>query len=401
MKAGVWSLLRPSGDGWELWKFQPGSPPAISPNPTAAALRSTPALTVTLPTSDLLGVPLWLPAAGDLRELASLELSSRHLLRRGRDVECLPIATRDSRALVLAVSAEESPRVPPSLPPSSRFEAVARTWPPDGADVILWKEAETVCFAVYRGPDCVYFSVAGPRINPAICGAIRRTLLRLESENVLERSPRLARVYGEFPDCDRRALIDGLGFPIEYSPEPPPPRLPASPADVPPPSVRELRTRQKRRARAATFALAGFAVYGLVAALFLGDLFLQRWRVHHLRDEAAALAPAAAAARSEIARWKAVRPAVDPGTFALDLLSSVAAQLPGDQVRLTHFALDDGVLSVSGEAREVSQAYTFIDKVKSAVSEFDWTASQPQLIGQQSVRFSMEGRRPDAHVVTE
>jgi hypothetical protein len=46
----------------------------------------------------------------------------------------------------------------------------------------------------------------------------------------------------------------------------------------------------------------------------------------------------------------------------------------------------------------VTQAYAFIDQLKksAALREYDWTAGQPQLAGKNSVKFDMEGVRPDA-----
>lgn len=397
-----WSLLRPGADGWELWKFRPGGPPSCQQAPSASAVSSAPRLTAALPTRDLAAIPLWLPASGNLRELAELELSSRNLLRRGMEVQCLPIETGETRSLVLAVASGEIENATTVFRAAGRFEANARTWLPAGADVVLWKESGVLCFAIFRGDHCVFFSTGGP-LGPGLCGAIKRTLLRLRAEEVLVREPRLVRLYGEFPESERKVLESGLGIPLEYSSEPPFPFLPANAADLPPPAIRELRSTRQRRARFAGIGLSVLAVYAVLVLAVGGELLSKHWQARALRAEADSLATAAGSAREEITRWREIRHAVDPGVFALDLVAAVAAQLPGDQVRLTLFSLEPGRLSLAGEARDVSQAYAFIEKTKSApaLSEFDWTSSQPELAGKQNVRFTMEGSQPHAQTLNE
>lgn len=101
--------------------------------------------------------------------------------------------------------------------------------------------------------------------------------------------------------------------------------------------------------------------------------------------------------------WKEFQPAVDPRSFALDQLAAVAAELPGDQVRLTQFTLENGRILLAGEASDISQAYSFLEKVKKStvLQNYDWTPRQPQLAGKNKVRFEMEGVRPDAQAHNE
>lgn len=401
-KTPAWSLLRPGAEGWELWKFRPGGQPVCQPAPTRAAVAAAPRLAVALPTREVTTVPLWLPNGGNFRELAELEFGSRHLLRRGMDVQCVPIAQSENRSLVLALASGAIEDPEGYFPKAVRFEANARTWLPLGADVILWKESGALCFALYRDNQCVFFS-AGGSPGPALFGFIQRTLLRLRAEGVLDRDPQLARLFGPFSPEERNQCAAGIALPLEHTESPPFPHLPTPAADLPPPAIRELRATRKRRARLAGIGLVALAAYGALVLLAGADLSLREWRARSLREEAAAIAPEAAAAREDILRWRQIRHAVDPTTFALDLLAAVAAQLPGDQVRLTTFALEPGRLALTGEARDVAQAYQFIEKVKAApaLTEFDWNASQPELAGKQNVRFTMEGTQPDAQTLPQ
>lgn len=109
-------------------------------------------------------------------------------------------------------------------------------------------------------------------------------------------------------------------------------------------------------------------------------------------------APAAGAAKELVGEWKEFSGAIDPRMFALDQLAAVAAEIPGDKVRLTQFTLEGGRLLIAGEAADVSQAFEFFERVKKkpALQDYDWTSRQPQLAGKTKVRFEMEGARPDA-----
>ena len=96
--------------------------------------------------------------------------------------------------------------------------------------------------------------------------------------------------------------------------------------------------------------------------------------------------------------WTALRPAIDPSTYPLDLLAAVAAPTEGGKVRLTNFNLELDRLQISGEATDVTQAYAFIEQLKKnpLLQEYEWTAGQPQLAGKNSVKFDMEGIRAGA-----
>ena len=87
------------------------------------------------------------------------------------------------------------------------------------------------------------------------------------------------------------------------------------------------------------------------------------------------------------------------------LLASLLKRIPkpGDQVRLTQFTLENGRLLLAGEASDIAQAYSFLEKVKKSalLQNYDWTSRQPQLAGKNKVRFEMEGARPDAQTRNE
>ena len=188
---------------------------------------------------------------------------------------------------------------------------------------------------------------------------------------------------------------------IARTPELPPPHPPSPesnrPVDLPPVAAREKRARRAQKERLFHLAAVAAGVYALLLVWASGDLLVRRAELAKLRSECSSLESAADQARASSERWKALRGAVDPSVFALDLLSVVAAPTEGGKIRLTRFSMERGKLQISGEATDVTQAYAFMERIKKSaeLSAYDWTSGQPQLAGKNSVRFDMEGTNRD------
>jgi hypothetical protein len=136
-------------------------------------------------------------------------------------------------------------------------------------------------------------------------------------------------------------------------------------------------------------------LYLLLLAWGSGDLLIRQAALKRIRREVADIAAPALQAKQESERWNALRPAIDPTTYPLDLLAAATSPTEGGKVRLISFNLEQGHLLISGEATDVTQAYAFIEQLKKnpLLQEYDWTSGQPQLAGKNSVKFDLEGTR--------
>ena len=210
-------------------------------------------------------------------------------------------------------------------------------------------------------------------------------------------------MIGEISEADALAIGNGLRLTVERIAPEPPPVIPGVPVEVAPPVALRAIVRRKGARKLALVAAASTVAYLLLAALLGGSLLVKKIQLDQLNKMAVAISPDAAQAKSLVEEWKEFQPAVDPQSFALDQLAAVAEELPGDQVRLTQFALEKGRLLLAGEAADISQAYSFLEKVKKSpvLQSYDWTSRQPQLAGKNKVRFEMEGTRPDAQARNE
>jgi hypothetical protein len=393
------AVLRPGAEGWELWKFPSKEIPTLDQAFSEKSLDTFANLVLAVPSRSVLSMPLWIASQGDPTELAELELTSRHLLRKDAQVYSVPILEKEGRTLVLALAATDDETPHEYLKKAKNFEIPARLLNPAGADVLVWKEQGTLCFAIYCESKCVSFAATGDA-NPgtAFCGAISRTAMRLKSEGVITRMPAKLRLIGDFLESDAVSLGHALRLDFELEKQHPAPVLPTVLSDTAPPTAREALASRSRLKRVASLATVGVIIYAVILLFVAADLAWQRFQLHRLRSELRSIEATSTTAQRLATEWKQFRSAVDPHTFAIDQLAAVATEIPGEQVRLTQYNYDKGRLSIAGEATDVSQAYEFFERVKKAtlLQDYDWTSRQPQLAGRNKVRFEMEGARPDA-----
>lgn len=392
---------------WERWIVDPERPPSLrsEPLPRSAQLKRI----VCLPSRSLHDWPLWIAGEGDRRALARLELSGRHLIKRGMDqsLGLFPIGADKDRQLVLAICPEEpfpGKDLPEDWRDAGSFDLPVRMLGDGQTDLIIWREWGRLhaCFLL-RGKPVLFCPVDEENLG----GLLLRTGLRLQAEGILERSPGTILLAG-IPSASREKIRGRLAavFPsatLTHCEELPPPRLPSDQLDLPPAEAREQRTAAEKRSRFLSFAMVGAVLYALLLLWGAGDLMILRMELARIRKSVDAVAGPAAQARADSERWKALRGAVDPSFYALDLLAAIAAPTEGGKVRLTRFTMEQGKLQVSGEATDVTQAYAFQEQLKKnpALQAYEWTAGQPQLAGKNSVRFDMEGSRSDANTGTK
>lgn len=393
------AVLRPGAEGWELWKFPLKGDPILDQSFSEKSLDSTANLLLALPSRSVLSMPLWIASQGDATELAELELTSRHLLRKDAEVYTVPILEKEGRSLVLALAATDDETAHEYLKKAKSFEIPARLLDPAGADVLVWEEQGGLCFGLYRDDTCVFFAATGDA-NPgtAFSGAIARTAMRLKAEGVITRMPAKLRLIGEFLEADAASLSHALRLDFEIEKRHPAPRLPTLLSNAGPPTARAALLSRSRLKRLASLTTLGLAIYAVILFFVAADLGWQRFKLHRLNAELKKIESRATKAQELVTEWKRFRFSIDPQTFAIDQLSAVATEIPGEQVRLTQYNYDNGRLAIAGEATDVAQAYEFFERVKKnpLLQDYDWTSRQPQLAGRNKVRFEMEGARPDA-----
>ncbi len=398
-----------SEGSWERWFFASEGEEALRLDHDSPIPRGQESVTA-IPSSMLYSWPLWLSSEESPLDLARMELSGRHFLKRGMETSLvvLPVEESDGRRLVMAVAAEEpfpDGSMLPGWKESSRFHLPCNVLgTAHGHDLVLWQEWGRFQMAFFREKNPVWF--CGLDADGA-GGIVQRSALRLLSEKVIPHLPLsialcgipqegLEICSGELQRIFPRARIhevaetDDKGHPSLPKPAPP-----ALSVDIPPAEAVADRHRRVRIRRLLNFAAAGIILYLLLILWGAGDLLIRRLTLNRLRHEAASLSEQALRAKDASDRWNASRRAVDPSTYPLDLLAAAAVPTEGGKVRLTGFSMDQDHLQIAGEATDVTQAYSFIEQLRNnpLLQEYEWTAGQPQLAGKNSVRFEMTGAR--------
>jgi hypothetical protein len=265
------------------------------------------------------------------------------------------------------------------------------------ADLVIWKENGLFYASFQRDGTSVWFC---PLREDFSGGLLFRAGLRLLSEGILEHPVRTIRILAEVAPESRGMLASS--FPhariTTHAAVLPKTASPAKTADLSPAAATAERRRRRQWELVRQVVSIAAILYALLLLWMAGDHLIHRQALGVWKKKGQALETPARIAREQSQRWKALRPAVDPSTYPLDLLAAVAAPTEGGKVRLTAFTMERGRLQVSGEATDVTQAYAFIEQLRKspALREYDWNAGQPQIAGKNSVKFDMEGVCPDA-----
>ncbi len=398
-----------SEGSWERWLFPAEGGEAARLSLDSTIPRGQESVTA-IPSSLLYSWPLWVSSEGAPADLARMELSGRHFLKRGMEnsLVVLPVLESGGRRLVMAVVPEEpfpDGAMLPGWKESSRFQLPCDVLGSvHGHDLVLWLEWGRFQMAFFREKKPVWFCALEAH---GAGGILQRSALRLLSEKVIGHlplsialcgiPPETAEISAEelqriFPMARIHAIagLDEEGLTSLPKPVPPSPSV-----DIPPAEAVKQRDLRGRRQRLLNIAAAAMILYILMILWGAGDLLIRKVTLKRLHREAASLLEPAQKAQEASDRWNTSRRAVDPSTYPLDLLAVAAVPTEGGKVRLTGFSMDQDHLQIAGEATDVTQAYSFIEQLRNnpRLQEYEWTAGQPQLAGKNSVRFEMTGAR--------
>lgn len=307
------SILLPTATGQELWIFPEKGEVVCDGEPTEKKLEACKSLLLALPTKSLFAMPLWVSPEGSPQEIAELELSSRHLLRKNATLQTIPLLNESGRRLLLAVMSVDEGCDLAQISKASAFDVPARLYPAEGADILIWRELGALCFGFYRNGLCVYFGSTGDKNpGPVFSGLLARMAIRLRAEGILSATPARLRMLGDFAQEQGILLGHALRIECEIQKNIPPPVPPESSAGILPPSAQTLaqsRLRFRRIAMAAIFCVCLYAVLLLGVA---GDFVWKKIELHRFRAELNSIQVPAAEAGKLIAEWKVVQAGLDP-----------------------------------------------------------------------------------------
>jgi hypothetical protein len=398
---GQRALLLPGPTGaepWELWALG-GKASAelvqVCQSPLDNRLRKN--TTLALPVSQVFCLPLWLNET-DAKQFAGmipLQLELRGLQPRGTEpavFDWTEVAQEGGRTLVMVGV------LPATLAPEIHAEAYetfdlsARYFAfPENA-LTIWREHDRLAVAITRGPNLVYYqALAEGQITPRVVQDLTCAQATLAMQDIV--TPlRKVMVWTEINPDELTALQGALQLPIEQE-ECPPPTTQRQTWKLTPSVVGEAkRTRaaQRWQRRALLIFLAAYVL--LVAWLASRYITtsskvaeLQKWQTDH--------AQALELVHNGRAQWKELAPVVDTKSYPLELLLEAAKSIPADQLHLTLFEAGNSHVLIKGEAKNVTGAYQFWNKLKSDpyFSAFALDMGNPRPLPNDLAQFQIEG----------
>lgn len=389
-------VIRMFDDGWQRWSFVQGM--AHPTDQEGGDVRRI----LAVPARHVVAMPLWIDGtdAALAPDTAKLELEVRGLLPRVQGFAGVSLRLIPQEGRTLAVAAVFAPELPTECPEADVFDASPRLLALPRNAATLWREGEDIVAAVTRDDAVVYWEtldrVAGVEEMRVWLGLL---LLRLRGEGVIEALPRVVSWIEGVPAsrvAPEGCLADDAGDmkPAQAS-------LDQARLDWRPVSVQLAAEQRVRRERIRQIALAVAAAYIVIAAVLVIFFGAMKWQAGRLAREAAEL-NAEVEKFQPIARdWGAIAPTVTPVTYPLEILGAVVGAMPpkpasGGGVKLILFNIDDGRVTVSGEADTFQMATDYYNTLAATeeMNGFNLQADTPQMKPNNSASFKITGTLP-------
>jgi hypothetical protein len=351
------------------------------------------------PARQILASPLWIEGADPalVTEAAKLELEVRGLLPRAQGMEGVSLRLFPSDERSLAVAAIFPPELPESCPAkdAERFEAspLLMKLPEDSAT--LWREGGDLVAAFTRGRDVVYWETIDRSVGAEELRAwLGLICLRLQGEGVIAKAPRIVSRVEGLPAV--RIAPAACSVEEHAAEAAVPPALEGARFDWKPASALVAEAGRRRREQMRTIGLGIAAFYVVVVAVLVIYAGIVHWKTGRLAAEAARLRAEVETFQPIARDWDTLAASVEPEQFPLEILRGVVMAMPPDGIRLTRFTIEDGKVTVEGEANTFQMANDFTNSLGNSESlrGITWESDTPTTESNNAWRFTNAGALP-------
>ena len=396
-------MLLPGTTGaepWGLWSAA-GASDCLRVFGAADAIQSAREALVALPVAEVVSLTLWLQETRheELARMIALQIEAQGLQTRGQEpvFDWSIVAQEEKRTLVLVgVLAFELPAAIEGTT-FAGFDLSARCFSPPADAVIFWHEQDRLVMAVTRGDRLAYFhALTEEAFTSRVLQEITCILAALRMRGVIEKLAR-AVLWLDFAPANAARLASALALEPQQETRPEP-RWPSERWLLTPRRVTAAtREQSSRRWRGRTIAVVALLAVLMLAALGVRFALLTR-EVAQLQHWHAVHAAELAAMHQTAATWKDLQPAVDTRHYPMEILLHVSEALPG-HVHLTLFDLEGHHLLLRAEAKDLTSAFEFVDRLKKSapLAGFEWEMAQPHLLGNDVTQLQVEGTYADTH----
>jgi hypothetical protein len=390
-------VVRLFDEEWQRWDVTGGAARLLGAD--AALANGGGRRILAAPARQILASPLWIEGADPalVTEAAKLELEVRGLLPRaqGMDGVSLRLLPQDDR--LLAVAAIFPPELPEGCPAkdAERFDAspLLMQLPEDSAT--LWREGGDIVAAFTRGRDVVYWETIDRSVGAEELRAwLGLICLRLRGEGVIAKSPRIVSWVEGLPAV--RVAPAACAVEERSGETAVQPTIARARFDWKPASAVVADEQRRRREQIRTIGLGIAAFYVVVIAVLVIYAGIVRWKAGHLAAESARLRAEVEKFQPIARDWDVLAPSVEPEQFPLEILRGVVMAMPPDGIRLTRFILEDGKVTVEGEANTFQMATDFTNSLGNSepLRGITWESGTPTPESNNVWRFSNTGPLP-------
>lgn len=390
----------------------------VGPAPQPQKLKPTAGAILCLPSRAFFSVPIWVPVVEETpaRDLAALALERKGLL--GANPEAAVWSMEPIRHQPLAGDGLEVPAVRQLdasailvLPyderwiveEASRYEVAGRVLPPPagGSTAILRRELGRWVVDFYSAGKWLHSQpLLEKELGPALAVELGALLAQLEGEGILEELQVLVLRENESM-AGAAEFLGGLSFPSRVEPRMPP-RLPAQPWNLPPPTLTERRLAKAEQAKQRKMLGVGLWIYGVGMALALAYFLVPLVRLKIAERQLAGISAEAEKIRAASMAWREAGALVNPRMNVLALLWEVSRPLVEkdppqiEGVRLTQFEYNGKHVFLTGEGKDLEQTEKYFNWLQSnpELSLYRWAHPQPRLLPNGNAQFQAEGTPP-------
>ncbi len=394
-------VVRPWNDQWERWEIggEGAGAPVLAESGGADAIHPAGRSVLAMPARTVIAAPLWIDSTDPaiVEESSRLELEVRGLLSRkggGKDFVARLLA-RDTRTLVIAAVFPAELPGGFEAPAFDRYEASPFLLGLEEDAVTLWREDGDLVAAFTSGPEVVCWETTRFTDDPEeISNWLRLLWLQLSGEGIVSGNLRLINHAAEIDRTRLRlpAVIQPVTLP-KADGEPMSPTLAAARFQWKPAGAlaHERTLRRRKQTRQIAFAIA--SAYAAIVLVLLGAWGVLQLQLGALRAEAAKLGAEVDKFQPVAREWRVIAQTAESGFFPLEILHFLVGKLPGDGIRLTKFALSEGLVTVEGEANSLSMASDYFTAITGdeGLRQLKWEMPTPITLPNSSAQFRIQG----------
>ncbi len=351
-----------------------------------------------LPATHFWVLPAWLKGESEhLRSMALLHLE-RMGVRAGDDpasVDVASISSKEGAHLVRILALKDQP-VPLNdlarLPDEVTLHALC--YPLVQNSITIFRELDRLVIAITSGSQLIYCTpLSSARLDDNALAELNNICLQLGFQGVLGRLESLV-LWIDEGDVAKIQRVTGL---TAYRCEMPAPTMPRRGSSrLMPEDIASERQRQGARSRARLLALTAGAALAAAITLVatLTSLALQERNM--LREKVAGMSPRASQVMDHKRAWQEAAPAVDPATWAQQMLLHCMGPAASTEASITHWEWTPERMSIIGRMPGASLALEYTQELATSehLAHYAWEVPPPVIASDNSATFEMKGGQP-------